>query len=69
MLALIQPHLMPRILSDTKKFDTLQGGGIYVQGSSVVDLITCNISGNIASGVSRFPKVVQTSRNGSSPMD
>jgi hypothetical protein len=41
----------------------LQGGGMYIQGSSTVTATTSTISGNTAGPVSRFPKILEPLRN------
>jgi hypothetical protein len=45
----------------------LQGGGMAIEGSSTVTATACTISGNTATGVSRFPKILEALRNSPSP--
>jgi hypothetical protein len=45
----------------------LQGGGMYIGGSSTVTVTTCIISGNTATWASRFPKIIEPLRNSPSP--
>jgi hypothetical protein len=45
----------------------LQGGGMSIEGGSIVTVTTCTISGNTAGAVSRFPKILEPLRNSPSP--
>eukprot|EP00966_Prymnesium_polylepis_P298502 6897988-Prymnesium_polylepis.1 len=46
----------------------LQGGGMRIAGGSAVTATACTISGNAATGVSRFPKILEPLRNSPSPL-
>jgi hypothetical protein len=73
MLSVIQTfsHLLPwpqwSVMKLLNASSPLQGGGMYIVGSSTVTVTTCTISGNTANYVSHFPKNLEPLCNSPSP--
>jgi hypothetical protein len=73
MLSVIQTfsHLLPwpqwSVMKHLNSCFSLQGGGMLITGSSTVTVTTCTISGNSATAVNRFPKILEPLRNSPSP--